>query len=78
MSVLKLILCIAAFIIVGILGVKFARLCIIAVTSITGAINAVGLLATPIAVLGTDIVTKVIVIIMIAATGMIVQRMTTQ
>jgi hypothetical protein len=78
MAVLRAVLCIGAFIIVGILAVKFAKLCIIAVTAITGSINAVNLLRTPIEALDENTVLRIAVIILIAVTGIIIQRMTTK
>lgn len=74
----QVVLCIAAFIIVGILAVKFAKSCIIAVTAITGSINAVNLLCTPIPALEANFVLRIAVIILIAVTGIIVQRATTK
>jgi hypothetical protein len=75
---IQAVLCIAAFIIVGILAVKFARTCIIAVTAITGSINAVNLMCTPIAVLAENMILKIAVIVLIAVTGILVQRATTK
>lgn len=73
---IQAVLCIAAFIIVGILAVKFAKGCIIAVTAVTGSINAVNLLCTPVTVLGENVVLRIAVIILIAVTGIVVQRAT--
>lgn len=75
-NVLHIILLIAAFVIVGILGVRFAKICIIAVTAVTGAINAVGLLKTPVPSLDQNQLIAVILIIVLAVFGILVQRAT--
>lgn len=77
-GVLLIVLCIAAFVVVGILAVKFSRMCIIAVTSVTGAINAANLLREPLVLIDTNVVLRIAVIALIAVTGILVQRLTTK
>ncbi len=77
-ATLRVVVCIAAFLIVGILAVKFAKLCIILVTSITGAVNAVTLLGTPVEALGANMVLRIAVTAFVAITGILVQRATTK
>lgn len=73
-EMLKSVLCIAAFIIVGILAVKFSKWCIILITSITGSINAINLLRTPIPSLDSNTVLRIAVIALVAVCGIMVQR----
>mgnify|MGYP004426406743 CR=1 FL=1 len=77
-GIIKTVLCIAAFIVVGILAVKFAKLCIVLVTAVTGAINAINLLRTPIAVLDNNTIIRFAVIAAVAIAGITVQRLTTR
>ena len=77
-DILKIVLCVIAFIIVGILGVKFAKLCIILVTAIGGAINAINTLSTPIQALDENIFIHIAAIAILAAAGIIVQRIITK
>ncbi len=76
LNVLHIVLLIAAFIVVGILGVKFAKGCIIAVTAVTGAISAVNLLKEPIPSLGVNQIITIVFIIVLAIFGILVQRAT--
>ncbi len=75
-SILKLVLCIAAFVIVGILAVKFAKFCIIAITAVTGSINAVNLLKTPIVMLDSNTILRIAVIALLAIVGILIQKAT--
>ncbi len=77
-GIVKSVICIAAFVVVGILSVKFAKTCVILVTSITGAINAVNQMRAPIAVLENNILVRVVAIILLAVTGILVQKATTR
>ena len=74
--ILKLVLCIAVFVIVGILAVKFAKFCIIAITAITGSINAVNLLRTPIVMLDNNMILRIAVIALLAIVGILIQKAT--
>ncbi len=73
-SNIRLILCLAAFLIVGIIAIKFAKGCIILVTSVSGAFNAVKLLETPIELLDESTVLKIAVIAFVAISGILVQQ----
>ncbi len=75
-SVLRIILVLLAFVVVGILGVKFAKACIILVTAITGAISAVNLLKVPVVSLGENQIIAIVLIVVLAIFGIIVQRAT--
>lgn len=72
-SVVKLIVFIAAFVIVGIIAVKFSKFCIIAVTAIGGAINAILRLQPIVTELQTNLMLYYIVIVAVAAGGFAVQ-----
>ena len=67
----------AAFLGAGFLAAKFARPCIIAVTAVTGAFNAVNALRTLIPALGSDSM-RILAGVVIAAMGMAVQFFTTR
>ena len=73
---LKLVLCAAAFIVVGILAVRFARLAIILITSISGAFGAVNLLRTPVVQLDSNLLLRLAVIAAIAVSGILIQQLT--
>lgn len=75
-SVLKIILCIAAFVVVGILGVKFSKMCIIIITALSGAVSATNLLATPVAAIGENVGIRIAVIAIFAVSGIVIQRIT--
>ena len=75
-SILKAVLCLAVFIVVGILAVKFAKFCIMAVTAITGSINAINLLRTPVVILDQNTVLRIAFIVLIAIMGIIIQKAT--
>ena len=77
-NVLKIILSIAAFIIAGILAVKFAKFCVILITAIGGAINAVDLLKQPVAALNGNIPLYIAFVAVIAVLGFVVQKLTTK
>ena len=62
----------------GILAVKFSRPCIIAITAVSGAFNAVHSLKTPIPVLGSNYALGLVVTLVIAALGIAVQFATTK
>lgn len=74
LSVLEIILTLLAFVVVGILGVKFAKGCIILVTSVTGAISAVNLLKTPVPALQENMIISIVLIVVLAIFGILIQR----
>ena len=74
-EILKVILVLLAFIVVGILGVRFAKGCIILVTAITGAINAVNLLKTPVPSLSENELIAIVLIAVLAIFGILIQRL---
>ncbi len=75
-NVIRIILCIAAFVLVGILAVKFSQLVIIVITSVSGALGATRLLATPFPVLDSNLLIRIAVIAAIAISGFVVQKLT--
>ncbi len=75
---IRIVLMIAAFILVGILGVKFSRHCIIIITAATGAMNAVNLMQMPLPALQENGVVSLVLIVLLALFGFIVQRATTK
>ena len=76
-NILLIVLGVAAFLGAGFLAAKFARPCIIAVTAVTGAFNAVNALRTLIPALGSDSM-RILAGVVIAAMGMAVQFFTTR
>ncbi len=77
-NIVKIALCVIAFIIVGILAVKFAKMCIILVTAIGGAINAINIISTPVQVLDENTLIRIAAIAILSAAGIIVQRIITK
>lgn len=77
-SVLAIILAVAAFILAGILSVKFQRLVIIVITAVTGAINAVAAFGRVIPELAFGGQTSLIAILILVVLGMLVQFTTTR
>lgn len=77
-TILRIVLCIAAFVIVGILAVKFSKLCIIVITAVTGAVNAGNLLCTPFPVMAENILIRIAVIAVIAISGILIQKLTSK
>lgn len=75
-SILKLILCLAVFVVVGILAVKFAKFCIIAITAVTGSINAINHLKTPIVILDENMILRIAFIALLAIVGILIQKAT--
>lgn len=75
-NVLHIILVVAAFVIIGILGVKFAKGFIIVVTAVTGAISAVDTMKTPIVSLGQNQIIAIVLIVILAIFGILIQRVT--
>ena len=73
-----LVLAIVAFVAAGVLAVKFSRPCIIAITAISGAFNAVHALKTPIPSLAANYALGLVVTVVIAALGIAVQFATTK
>ena len=71
--VLSIVLCVLAFILVGLLAIKFARPCIIAVTAATGAVNAADALRQMFEELARNRMLVWGIIIALAAAGMLVQ-----
>ena len=76
-DVVLIILGIVAFIVAGFLAVKFSRPCIIAITAISGAFNAVDALQTPVPALGADSL-RIAAGVGLAALGIVVQFLTTR
>ena len=77
-TVLMIALCVAAFILAGILAVKFARPCIIAVTAVTGAVSAADTLKQMFQVVAENRILVWGIILALAAAGMLVQFYTTK
>ena len=77
-NIVLMVLAVAAFVVAGILAVKFSRPCIIAITAVSGAFNAVHSLKTPIPVLGSNYALGLVVTLVIAALGIAVQFATTK
>ncbi len=75
-GILRTVLCILAFLVAGIIAVKFAKFCIICITSISGAINAVNFLKNPFPVLDENIIIMIAVTGILAVSGILVQRVT--
>jgi len=75
-NVLHIVLLLLAFVVAGILGVKFAKGFIILVTAVTGAIDAVNLLKTPIPSLDQNMIIAIVLIVVLAIFGILVQRAT--
>lgn len=76
-DILMIVLGIVAFLAAGVLAVKFSRPCIIAVTAVSGAFNAVDALQTPVPALGDDGI-RLLAGILVAALGIAVQFFTTK
>ena len=77
-SIVAIVLCVLAFILAGILAVKFARPCIIAVTAATGAVNAADALRQMFDTLAGNRMLVWGIIIALTAAGMAVQFFTTK
>ena len=77
-KVLGIVLCVLAFILVGILAVRFARPCIIAVTAATGAVNAADALRRMFEEIARNRMVVWGIILVLAAAGMLVQFYTTR
>ena len=77
-NIVLMVLAVAAFVVAGVLAVKFSRPCIIAITAVSGAFNAVHSLKTPIPVLGSNYALGLVVTLVIAALGIAVQFATTK
>ena len=73
-----IVLGVIAFLVAGILAVRFSRPCIIAVTAISGAFNAVDALKTPVAALGENEGLKILAGVALAALGIVIQFLTTK
>ncbi len=75
-TVLQIIMWVAVFVIVGILAVKFSKMCIIVITAVTGAVSAGNLLCTPFPVMESNFLIRIAVIAVIAISGILVQKLT--
>ncbi len=77
-GVMPLVLGVAAFVVVGILAVKLARPCIILVTAISGAVNAVHSLSASVELLSENELLLWAVVAVLAVLGVVVQFKTTK
>jgi hypothetical protein len=77
-DIVLIVLGVIAFLVAGILAVRFSRPCIIAVTAISGAFNAVDALKTPVAALGENEGLKILAGVALAALGIVIQFLTTK
>ena len=73
-----IVLAVVAFVVAGILAVKFSRPCIIAITAVSGAFHAVHGLQTFVPVLASNPALGMVTAIVIAALGIAVQFITTK
>ena len=77
-GILRAIICILIFLVAGIIAVKFAKMCIICITAISGAISAGTLMKGPFPILESNVLVFIAVIGLLAIAGILVQRVTTR
>ncbi|MEE1113683.1 MAG: hypothetical protein UHN88_01250 [Eubacterium sp.] len=78
MHFLKIVLMILAFLLAGVLAVKFARPCIIVISAVSGAGAAVGALITLSAKVSSDMNLQLVIFAAMAILGMVIQFLTTR
>lgn len=77
-KVAALVLALVAFVAAGLLAVKFSRPCIIAITAVTGAVNAVHSLGTPVPQLDLNANMALALTAALATLGILIQFLTTR